>query len=130
MQSRVLLLTAYILEIPWAKGVTIMRCTSFAILAITGLIAGASPGPVAAAGKDKMCGGIAGIKCDGKLWCDPMPGQCGGADISGKCVSIPQICNMMWKPVCGCDNRTYSNDCVRRAVKVAKKSDGECKDAR
>jgi hypothetical protein len=107
-----------------------MRRGFFLVLTITGMIIASNPSLVSAAGQGKLCGGIAGIKCDGKLWCDPTPGQCGGADISGKCVRVPQVCTMDWKPVCGCDNRTYSNDCVRRAVKVAKKSDGECKDAK
>ena len=100
------------------------------VLTFVGLIIAGSPSPVFAVGEGKLCGGIAGIKCDRKLWCEPTAGQCGGADISGKCVKVPQVCTMIWKPVCGCDNRTYSNDCVRRAAKVAKKSDGECKDAK
>lgn len=82
--------------------------------------------PASAAKVGEMCAGIAGIQCDKGLWCDPEPGQCRGADVAGKCVEVPQICATDNHPVCGCDDKTYSNDCERRAAKVAKKSDGEC----
>jgi Kazal-type serine protease inhibitor domain len=81
----------------------------------------------AAAGVGQTCGGIAGIRCDRGLWCDPSPGKCRGADISGRCVRVPKMCIFLYKPVCGCNNRTYSNDCQRRKAKVQKRRDGPCR---
>jgi hypothetical protein len=77
-----------------------------------------------------MCGGIAGIPCDGALWCDHQAGMCNVADVAGKCVAVPEICTQIFMPVCGCNNKTYSNDCMRQAAKVAKKSDGACETAK
>jgi hypothetical protein len=91
------------------------------------ILAAAMPQPVAAVGVGKTCGGIAGIRCDRGLWCDLKPGQCRGADISGKCVRVTTICTKDYRPVCGCNGRTYGNDCERKRAKVQKKHDGRCK---
>lgn len=81
---------------------------------------------VSAAGEGATCGGIAGIQCDAGLWCDPRAAMCGGADIQGTCVRVPDVCATVMQPVCGCDKKTYSNDCERRRAKVAKAADGAC----
>jgi hypothetical protein len=35
---------------------------------------------------------------------------------------------MIWKPVCGCDGKSYSNNCEAAAAGVSIHYDGACRD--
>jgi hypothetical protein len=73
-----------------------------------------------------MCGGIAGFPCNKGLFCDPPPDMCRVADVAGVCRVQPQVCADIANPVCGCDGKTYGNDCERQAAGAAKAHDGAC----
>ena len=76
------------------------------------------------------CGGFIGITCGVGRWYDPQAGRCGGADIQGRCVEVSTACSKKGSTtgeVCGCDGRTYANDCERVSANVPKKHNGECR---
>ena len=86
-----------------------------------------APAGARAANLDEACGGPTGITCNSALWCQKAEGQCAAADAPGKCDKAPTFCMRVSRPVCGCNGKTYANDCERQRVKVALDHTGACK---
>ncbi|MBW2376284.1 MAG: hypothetical protein JRF55_09885, partial [Deltaproteobacteria bacterium] len=93
--------------------------------------AGECPNTGIPAGPVGSCGpGGAVATCQTGLFCRYTEVQyCGEVSGPGECAEQPTVCTKEWAPVCGCDARNYSNDCVAHSHGVSIRHRGLCQDA-
>jgi Kazal-type serine protease inhibitor domain len=81
----------------------------------------ATPGP-------RACGGLLGAGCNAGEYCSYKPeDMCGAADQMGTCAKKAEVCLAVVMPVCGCDDKTYSNACMASNAGVSVVRSGACR---
>ncbi len=76
----------------------------------------------------EQCGGIAGLTCkDPSDFCKFSAGTCKVSDNMGVCTPKPNNCLTVVKQVCGCDGKTYGNECEADSSGIAVDYMGPCK---
>ncbi|HTU60916.1 MAG TPA: hypothetical protein VMF89_20830 [Polyangiales bacterium] len=73
------------------------------------------------------CGGLNDPGCPDGQYCDfPVEAICGAADGTGICKEPSEVCEDIYQPVCGCDDKTYGNACEASGAGVSVASEGPC----
>lgn len=82
-----------------------------------------------AAGRSEpeRCGIDSPVKCAARDYCKSAPDiNCGPKTIGGVCELKNNACADIGHNMCGCDNRTYGNECEAQEAGIALRSEGAC----
>jgi hypothetical protein len=100
-----------------------LHARSIWLAAAASVLVLASIGDASAA---RRCGGIAGFRCGAGQYCKMTPRMCRVSDGMGVCAVRPRICPRIFRPVCGCNGKTYANSCEAAAAGASVLHAGKC----
>jgi hypothetical protein len=106
-----------------------MRCFALAIAALLGflIIGDTANTQVIHPEQGERCGPTENALCRYGLWCEFDTGSCDSSRPAGSCVKVPEDCRGAGtRAVCGCNGKTYRNECERKMARVQKMRDGPC----
>jgi hypothetical protein len=102
-----------------------MHLTRLAIATFVIVLSVAQASTGRAAGPGEACN--AATTCNPPLLCQNPPGQCNVTDTKGTCEKVPAFCQKIHRQVCGCNGKTYANDCERQRARAQLDHTGACK---
>jgi Kazal-type serine protease inhibitor domain len=103
-----------------------MRTKTFLMMTLALTLALVTVGQPAPAQTGQTCGGIGGLRCPEGQSCQYPAGQCNTPDLAGTCVTLPETCPEQGPRMCGCDGKTYTNDCELIRAEVRPDRKGAC----
>ena len=78
---------------------------------------------------ERRCGARLGDTCGrGEFCLYGIRDICGAADATGVCTMIPESCEPVRAPVCGCDDMTYGNECLANMAGTSAAGRGPCEE--
>lgn len=107
----------------------IMRCFTLAMAALLGLLIATQSAntQIVNTEQGERCGPMENTLCRYGLWCEFDAGSCDSSRPAGSCVKVQEDCRGGGvRAVCGCNGKTYRNECERRLARIQKLSDGPC----
>ncbi|HEV2852243.1 MAG TPA: LamG-like jellyroll fold domain-containing protein [Thermoanaerobaculia bacterium] len=79
------------------------------------------------AARPGICGLSGATPCPAGQFCDfLLAANCRVGPVGGFCRNKPEVCTFDEIPVCGCDGKTYSNDCAANSIGIAVAHPGPC----
>ena len=74
----------------------------------------------------ETCGGTGALQCPAGEACRFDFDKCNVPDLAGICVRVPATCAKQGPPICGCDGKTYPNECELLKAGVRPAKHGAC----
>ena len=91
------------------------------LLPIVGLLACGGQDPIDPGSVGASC--TSTDQCDDDLFCDRPVDSCAA---QGECKALPQACNAVYSPVCGCDGHSYGDSCGANLAGTSVAHEGPC----